>query len=98
MIKDYPGFVFSVSRQFGAQQVNILIVFLLLKTYKDRFTDLSTGDVTRQGQSNKWCQFRTAQLPQKIRPSAMHENYIGTQRFICINMLIITFLMFDDKV
>jgi len=33
--KDYPGFVFSVSRQFGAQQIGILLVFLLLKTYKD---------------------------------------------------------------
>ena len=37
--KEYPGFGFSVSRQFGAQWVSILMVFLLLKTYKDIWDD-----------------------------------------------------------
>jgi len=40
MKKEYQGFVFSVSRQFGEKQVNILMVFLLLKTYKESMKDI----------------------------------------------------------
>ena len=85
--KEYLEFVFSVSRQFGAKQVGILIVFLLINRHsdiRDRFTELSTGDVTRQGHGryDKWRRFRSSFAAENQTVFHVWKLYWNTAVFI----------------